>query len=75
MSENGERSPAGEAMNEAIELALTGKSPYPESAAFLDAGTPYTEREMTRAFSEGLAVVLVSPDGSTRVVRPETAAK
>jgi hypothetical protein len=74
MSENGERSPAGKAMNEAIELAIAGKSPYPESAAFLDAGTPYTEREMAQAFGEGFAVVLVSPDGSTRVVRPDTAA-
>jgi len=58
-------------MDEAIELAIAGRSPYPESVTFLDANTPCTEREMARAFSEGFAVVLVSPDGSTRTVLPE----
>jgi hypothetical protein len=70
MSDYRATSPASRVMDEAIELAIAGNSPYPESAAFLDVGTPYTEREMTRALGEGFAVVLVSPDGSTRTVPP-----
>ncbi len=61
-------------MNEAIELAIAEESPYPEAAWFLDADTPYTEREIARAFSGGFAVVLVSEDGSIQVIRPEAAA-
>jgi hypothetical protein len=74
MNENGRQSPAGKVMSEAIELAIAEESPYPERAFFLDAGTPYEEREMARALGEGTAVVLVSPDGSTRIVEPDTAA-
>jgi hypothetical protein len=74
MSENGRQSPAGKVMDEAIELAIAEESPYPEEALFLDAGTPYEEREMARALGKGIAVVLVSPDGSTKIVEPDTAA-
>jgi hypothetical protein len=58
-------------MNEAIELAIEERSPYPEQSAFIDADTPFTEREMKRAAEDGYSVVLVSPDCSTRVVAPE----
>lgn len=75
MSRNGARSAASRVMDEAIELAIVGRSPYPESAMFLDAGTAYTDREMARALREGFAVVLVSPDGSTRTVLPEAASR
>lgn len=68
MSESNNRSPAGKVMDKAIKLAIAEKSPYPEQAAFIDADTPFTEREMKRVASEGYSVVLVSPDGSTQIV-------
>jgi hypothetical protein len=68
---DGVPSPASRLMDEAIELAIEEKAPYPEHSMFLDADTPYTEREMKRAAKEGCSVVLVSPDLSTRIVKPE----
>jgi hypothetical protein len=61
-------------MNEAIELAIAEKSPYPEAAMFIDADTPYTEREIADAFDKGLAAVVVSEDGSTQIIHPESTA-
>jgi hypothetical protein len=72
MSANGQ-TPAGKAMDTAIELAIEGRSPYPEQAAFIDASTPTAGIEIERAADEGLAVVLVSEDGATRILRPEPA--
>jgi hypothetical protein len=69
-SSNGHRSPASRVMDEALELAIEERSPYPERSTFIDADTPYTEREMTRAARRGQSVVLVSPDCSTRVLEP-----
>jgi hypothetical protein len=69
-----ERTPAAKVMDEAIKLAIEGNSPYPERAVFVDADTPSAGHEIRRAADEGLAVVLVSADGSTRVLRPEVAA-
>jgi hypothetical protein len=68
MTVNGQ-TPAGKAMDTAIDLAIEGQSPYPERAAFIDAGTPTAGAEIERAADEGLAVVLVSEDGGTRVLR------
>lgn len=67
-------SPAGEVFHEAIKLAIAEESPYPEASMFIDADTPYTEREIAEAFDKGLAAVVVSADGSTRIIRTETAA-
>jgi hypothetical protein len=67
-SRNG-KSPAGKVMDEAIELAIAEESPYPETAMFLDADRPYTEREMARAASEGVAwssFLLTAAPGSSR---------
>ena len=64
-------SPANEVMDEAIELAVAEKSPYPERAAFINVGTVHTDGEMKWAAKDGYSVVLVSPDLSTRVVAPE----
>jgi hypothetical protein len=61
------RSPAAKVMSEAIDLAIKGRSPFPESAAFIDAGAPSAGHDIKRAADEGLAVVLVSVDGSTRI--------
>jgi|HubBroStandDraft_6_1064221.scaffolds.fasta_scaffold64253_3 hypothetical protein len=61
-------SPTAKAMDRAIELAIDGKSPYPEHAAFIDTDSPHAGHEITRAFDEGYAVVLVSADGRERVI-------
>lgn len=64
-----ERSAAARVMDEAIDLAIEGRSPYPEKASFIEADTPYTDKEAERAAKEGYAVVLVSADGSTRILQ------
>lgn len=60
--------PSLRVMNEAIELAIEGRSPYPRRASFIDDATPATARQIRNAFADGRAVVLVSADGSTRVL-------
>ena len=67
------RSPADRIFHEAIELAIEGQSPYPETAMFLDADAPQVGEWIRRAVDDGRAVVLVSKDGSTRVLRGELA--
>lgn len=62
---------AAKVMGEAIDLAIEGRSPYPERAAFIDADTPSAGPDIVRAADEGLSVVLVSGDGSIRVLKPE----
>jgi hypothetical protein len=74
MSRKSERSPASKVMSEAIEMAIAEESPFPEAAMFIDADTPYTQREIAMAFDKGLAAVVVSEDGSTQVTLPESAA-
>ncbi|HEU5254246.1 MAG TPA: hypothetical protein VFU16_13075 [Solirubrobacterales bacterium] len=69
------RSPAAQVMDEAIELAIEGHSPYPERAAFIDADTASAGHEIKRAADEGLPVVLVAEDGSTRVLMPAAATR
>jgi hypothetical protein len=68
-----DESPASRVMSEAIELAIEGHSPLPERAAFIDADTPGIDWAIDRAIKDDLAVVLVSVDGSTRVLRAEPA--
>jgi hypothetical protein len=71
MSIDSGRSPAAKIMDEAIDLAIQGRSPYPDRAAFIDADTASAGHEIKRAADEGLPVVLVADDGSTRVLMPE----
>ncbi len=71
---NPSESPTAKAMDRAIDLAIEGKSPYPEHAAFVDAESPHAGHEITRAFDEGYAVVLVSADGRERVITATTLA-
>ena len=68
-----QKSPATRVMREAIELAIEERSPYPERAAFLDADSPRVGVAIKRAIDEDRAVVLVSADGSTRILRAEPA--
>jgi hypothetical protein len=67
-------SPAAKVMNKAIDLAIEGRSPYPEQAAFIDADAPTAGHAIERAAEQGLSVVLVSADGTTHVLRPELTA-
>jgi hypothetical protein len=71
MTADSKRSPAATVMAEAIDLKIKGRSPYPNRAAFVDADAPSAGHDIERAAEEGLAVVLVSADGSTRVLKPE----
>ncbi len=75
MSTDGDRSPAAKVMDEAIDLAIEGRSPYPERAAFIDADAPSAGHEIQRAADEGRSVVLVAADGSSRILKPEIAAR
>jgi hypothetical protein len=75
MSIDNGRSPAAKVMDEAIDLAIEGSSPYPERAAFIDADTASAGHEIKRAADEGLPVVLVAADGSSQVLTPEVAAR
>jgi hypothetical protein len=71
MTADSNRSPVAKVMDEAIDLAIEGRSPFPERAAFIDADAPSAGHDIGRAADEGLAVVLVSVDGRTRVLKPE----
>jgi len=75
MSIDNGRSPAAKVMDEAIDLAIEGHSPYPERAAFIDSDTASAGREIKRAADEGLPVVLVAEDGRTRVLMSEAATR
>jgi hypothetical protein len=69
------RSPAARAMDEAIELAIEGRSPYPENATFIDADEPRAGEAIKKAVDDGRAVVLAFADGGTRVLRAAMAQK
>jgi hypothetical protein len=75
MSIDNGRSPAAKVMDEAIDLAIEGRSPYPDRVAFIDADKASAGHEIKRAADEGLPVVLVADDGSTRVLMPEAATR
>lgn len=66
--------PCREGDGRAIDLAIEGRSPYPEKAAFIDADAPSAGHVIERAADQGLSVVLVSADGSTRILNPELSA-
>lgn len=61
-------------MDEALDLAIEGRSPYPEKAAFID-DEPGAGHAIERAADQGLSVVLVSADGSTHILNPELSAR
>jgi hypothetical protein len=67
---NSKGSMAGVVMNEAIDLAIEGNSPYPNRAAFVDAEAPTAGLQVRRAADRGRSVVLVSADGTSRVLEP-----
>jgi hypothetical protein len=73
MTEEHERSPAAKAMDEAMDLAVEGCSPYPERAAFVDADVSTAGLDIMRFADEGTPIVLVAADGSARVLTPGAA--
>lgn len=73
MSTSSGDSPAMRVMEEAIDLAIEERSPYPDRAVFINADGPRTGAAIRRAIDEDRAVVLVSADGSARVLRAEPA--
>lgn len=75
MSERTYTSPANKALHEAIDLELEGRPIYPKRSWFINAGTPYVDGQVKRAFENGYAAVVVSTDGSTRILHPETPAR
>jgi hypothetical protein len=60
-------SPAWRVLREAIELDIAEESPYPEVSAFIDGGTPHTERQIEEALQSGYAAVVAFPDGGVQV--------
>jgi hypothetical protein len=69
---NSSESLTAKTMDRAIDSAIAGKSPYPEHTAFIDAESPHAGHEITRAFDEGYAVVLVAADGRERLITART---
>ncbi len=74
MSTDTHMSPAVQVTNEAIELAIEERSPYPDRAMFIDADAPDMGKQIKRALDEDMAIVLVFPDHSTRTLHTEPAA-
>jgi hypothetical protein len=62
------KSQAALAMDEAIELELEGRNPYPKRAMFLDADEPGLGKAIAQAADDGLAVVLCYVDGTRRII-------
>jgi hypothetical protein len=71
---DGTLSPASKAFDEAIELSLEDRSPYPKFATFIDADAPGLERWIEKAFERSSPVVLVSADGSFQILHPPVSA-
>lgn len=63
-------SAAGHLLYEAVDLAMEDRSPFPDRSTFIDAETPATSREIEAAIGEGQSAVVVSADGSSRVISP-----
>jgi hypothetical protein len=75
MTRQNHTSPTFKALEDAIDLDLEGRSPYPERASFIDADTPYVEDAIQRAFDDDRAAILVAADGSTQILLPGDAGR
>ncbi len=75
MSTDSHRSPAVQVADEAIELAIEERSPFPDRAAFINADAPHMGTEIRRALDEDMAIVIVFPDHSTRTLYAEPASR
>jgi hypothetical protein len=61
---------AAERFRLATELAVAGKSPYPDGAAFVASDMPDLGAIVARHARERRPVVLIYPDGEERVLAP-----
>jgi hypothetical protein len=68
MSTDYRKSPAVQVADEAIELAIEERSPYPDRAMFIDADAPNMGKQINQALDEDMSIVLVFPDCSTRTL-------
>lgn len=68
---NGVLSPASLKMEEAIEAVLEGSPIVPDNSTFIDADSPSLDREMRWAADKGSSAVVVSQDGSMKIIPPE----
>jgi hypothetical protein len=75
MNTDNHKSPALQVADEAIELAIEERSPYPDRAAFIDADTPRMGAKIKRALDDDMAIVLVFPDRTTRTLYAEPASR
>ncbi len=57
-----------------FELAIEGKSPYPNGAAFVASDLPGFGETLARYARERIPVVIVYPDGEERILTPESIA-
>ncbi len=57
-----------------FELAIDGKSPYPNGAAFVASDLPGFGETLARYARERIPVVIVYPDGEERILTPESVA-
>ena len=73
MSTDTHMSLAVQVMDEAIELAIEERSPYPDRAMFIDADAPDMGEQIKLALDQDMAIVLVFPDHSTRTLYAEPA--
>jgi len=62
---------AAERFRLAIDLAIEGKSPYPNEAAFVASDLPNLGAILAEYAKERRPVVLVYPDGEERILTPE----
>jgi hypothetical protein len=65
---------AGQRFDTAIELAIKGRSPYPNGAAFVGTDVPDLGPTLAGYAREHRPVVLVYPDGEERFILPLEAA-
>ncbi|MHB1571852.1 MAG: hypothetical protein ACYC0H_21975 [Solirubrobacteraceae bacterium] len=66
---------AAERFRLAIDLAVEGKSPYPNEAAFVASDLPNLGSVLAEHAKEHRPVVLVYPDGEERVLMPQRVAE
>jgi len=66
---------AAERFRLATDLAVEGKSPYPNEAAFVASDLPNLGAILAEYAKERRPVVLVYPDGEERVLIPERVAE
>jgi hypothetical protein len=64
------QTPAGEALEDAIQLDLEERNSYPERASFVNADR-LTGEDIKEAVEGDMSVVLVFADGSAYVLTPE----